>query len=474
MAVVIADHCYYPSASPPIPRPRAKAALTARVLFVGDIHLGRRPGHLPEALQSCKWSESDLGPSAAWLIAVDHAVDEGVDAVVLAGDVVDCVEDRFEAAQQLEQGLTRLSEAKIPCFGVIGNHDVEALPRAADLVDGFELLGRDGCWERTRIPTRDGGYFDLVGWSFTSVREPNNPLSSLKSSVLEAGDHPCVGVLHCDLGAGHSNYAPVPRASFDSGAAAQVGAWFLGHIHKPSDLGSPRPVGYLGSLAGLDPGEPGPHGPWLVTLEGQASVKAQHVPLAPLRWERITVCTDGVEVNSRQQAEDELYRLLREASIDAVSNLGGRADSARALGLRVRVTGRSSDSRLWHQAIAAAAADSTRSPAREIDECFCFIEKLIDEVRPVHDLETLAKGSDPVALLARRILDIEQGTEEGVRLIHEATIRFERLNSSGQWGELDYNDREQLDYCALLLQAGYTNLEYLLEQASLDDGQVQR
>ncbi len=447
--------------------------MTARVLFVGDIHLGRRPGHLPEALQSCKWSEGDLGPFAAWMIAVNHAVHEGVDAVVLAGDVVDCVEDRFEAAQQLEQGLTRLSEAKIPCFSVIGNHDVEALPRAADLVDGFELLGRDGCWERARVATRDGGYFDLLGWSFTRVREPNNPLLSLRASVLESGDHPCVGVLHCDLGAGQSNYAPVPRAAFDSGAAALVDAWFLGHIHRPSALSSPRPVGYLGSLAGLDPGEPGPHGPWLVTLHGRASVEVQQLPLAPLRWERLAVSTEGIDVSSREQAEDELYRLLREASMRAVAAIGVQAESVRAVGLRVCITGRSSSSRLWHQAIAAAAADTQRCPAREVDECFCFIEKLIDEVRPAHDLETLARGTDPIALLAQRILDIEQNNDEGERLLRQAATRFNRLNSSSQWGDLDYSDRERIDHRELLVRAGYANLEQLLEQAALDDEQVQ-
>ena len=448
--------------------------MTARVLFVGDIHLGRRPGHLPEALQSCKWSPSDLGPSAAWLLAVEHALEEEVDAVVLAGDVVDCVEDRFEAAQQLEQGLTRLSKAGVPCFSVIGNHDVQALPRAADLIDGFELLGRDGSWERTRVATRDGGYFDLIGWSFTNVREPNNPLLSLSSSLLESGDHPSVGILHCDLGAGRSNYAPVPRSAFDAGAAALLDAWFLGHIHKPSALNSPRPVGYLGSLTGLDPGEPGPHGPWLVTLNGRASVETKHVPLAPLRWERLTVSIEGIEVGNREQAEDELYRLLRDASANALSTLEGQAKSVRALGLRVRLTGRSTSSRLWHQAIAAAAADLQRCPSREIDECFCFIEKLIDDVRPAHDLEKLALGTDPVALLAQRIRDIELCNAEGQRLLDQAAKRFERLNSSSQWGDLDYTERDQVDYQELLLRAGYANLERLLEQGSPEDGQVQR
>ena len=444
--------------------------MTARVLFIGDIHLGRRPGHLPEALQTCKWSPIDLGPVAAWLAAVNHAIHEQVDAVVLAGDVVDCIEDRFEAAQQLERGLTALAEAAIPCFSVIGNHDVEALPRTADLIEGFDLLGRGGSWQRRRVATRDGSYFDLIGWSFTRSIESNNPLAELRSELLEPDEHPCVGVLHCDMGARKSKYAPVPRAAFDSGVAAKVDAWFLGHIHKPSDLCVSRPVGYLGALTGLDPGEPGVHGPWLATLHGRAAVEVEQVPLAPLRWERITISVEGVEINSRQQAEDELYRLLTEANSQAVSAVSAHTNWVRAIGLRVTITGRSNDPGTWHQAIETLQGSSQRRPAREIDECFCFVEKLIDEVRPSHDLELLAKGTDPVALLAQRILDIERGNERGQRLLHDASTRFKKLTNQGQWTDLDYDEREPLDYRSLLLRAGYSSLEQLLTQAAQPSG----
>jgi hypothetical protein len=65
-----------------------------RLLAVGDIHLGVRPSRLPEELQELARS---LGPAEAWRRTVEVAVERHVDAVLLAGDVVDRDDDFFEA-----------------------------------------------------------------------------------------------------------------------------------------------------------------------------------------------------------------------------------------------------------------------------------------------------------------------------------------------------------------------------------------
>ena len=88
--------------------------------------------------------------------------------------------------------------------------------------------------------------------------------------------------------------APTLRFAPPSSADAPVDAWLLGHIHKPDRLAPPRPIGYLGSLTGLDPGETGPRGPWSLEFSGPEPV-LEHLPLAPLRWEEVTVALDGLE-----------------------------------------------------------------------------------------------------------------------------------------------------------------------------------
>ena len=71
-----------------------------RLLFVGDIHLGRRPSRIPQDIVDYGVNLAELTPNAAWNRAVNWAISNYIDAVVLAGDVVEGIEDRFEAYLQ--------------------------------------------------------------------------------------------------------------------------------------------------------------------------------------------------------------------------------------------------------------------------------------------------------------------------------------------------------------------------------------
>ncbi|MCH8057867.1 MAG: hypothetical protein IIB78_08355, partial [Proteobacteria bacterium] len=57
-----------------------------RLLCVGDIHLGRRPSRIPQDIDEYGVNLADLTPVAAWKKAVAWAIDNDIDAVVLAGD----------------------------------------------------------------------------------------------------------------------------------------------------------------------------------------------------------------------------------------------------------------------------------------------------------------------------------------------------------------------------------------------------
>ena len=63
-----------------------------KILAVGDIHLGRTPSRLPADLAA---QARRFGPAAAWDRTVETAVEAGVRAVLLAGDVVDRDDDFF-------------------------------------------------------------------------------------------------------------------------------------------------------------------------------------------------------------------------------------------------------------------------------------------------------------------------------------------------------------------------------------------
>ncbi|MGH0035607.1 MAG: metallophosphoesterase family protein [Myxococcota bacterium] len=431
----------------------------ARLLFVGDIHLGRRPTRLPERLGEYGIDPAELTPAATWRRTVDHACalaeePEGLAALVLAGDVIESLEDRFGAFPHLESGVRRLVEAGVPVYGVAGNHDVQALPRLADRIPEFHLLGRGGRWER--VSPCPG--VDLVGWSFPQRVVRENPLADYAPASSDGAV--TLGVLHCDLDGGHSSYAPVTRGELE---AAPADAWLLGHVHAPSSLEGPRPIGYLGSLVGLDPGEPGPHGPWLVEVDAAGRVRARQLALAPLRWERAVLRLDeaalceaaGDPASLADALQDRATRLLRELRERAQT--GGLVP--RVMGVRLAIEGTTR----FREAVRDLCADPAAWPVVSAEDVHLFTEKIEDRTRPAVDLEALARGTDPPALLARRLLEVEQG-----RFDEALARRLEGVRDDVRFRDLSEEARRE-DARATrerTLRVGLATLESLLAQRS--------
>ena len=141
---------------------QSAAGRGVRLLAIGDVHLGTRPGSLPDDLSESGVDARDLAPAAALEGAVAAAIEHRVDAVLFAGDVVESTNARFEALLPLEAALRRLAEARIRVIAVAGNHDVEALPRLAQRLEGFELLGAGGRWEATTVDGADGSSVEIL------------------------------------------------------------------------------------------------------------------------------------------------------------------------------------------------------------------------------------------------------------------------------------------------------------------------
>ena len=386
-----------------------------KLLCVGDIHLGRQPARLPAGLLD-ELRASELGPAAAWRLAVDFALADEVDAVLLAGDVVEQEDDFYEAYGDLRRGVDRLAEAGVPVLAVSGNHDVKVLPRLADAVPGFRLLGRGGAWEVGEVAGRDGRRVQVLGWSFPERRVSTSPLAAHDLPALDPGAGPVIGLLHCDRDAAGSPYAPVRSAEL---ADAPVDAWLLGHVHRPDPLAPPRPIGYLGSLTGLDPGEAGPRGPWRLECAGTGLV-LEHLPLAPLRWEEVEVALDGLV------SADDVHTLAV-AALDALHDrLAAGRMRPRAVGCRLRFTGRTPHAREVGRALAASEPLRVVHPR---DDVLYFVHDWRLEAMPALDLDELARGADPPALLARKVLALRRpaGDADRQELLAGARRRLESL-----------------------------------------------
>jgi len=441
----------------------AERACKFRLLCVGDIHLGRRPSRIPEDIDEYGVNVADLTPAAAWKKVIVWAIDNDVDAVVLAGDLVEGLDDRFEAYGHLESGIRQLHNAGIRVVGVAGNHDVQALPRLADHIDQFKLLGRRGKWESVEIPGRSGERMRLLGWSFPEQHVRRNPLDELTEDV--ADDMPTIGILHCDVDGGYSQYAPVPRSAFEQ---APGDAWLLGHVHKPDDLSDRRPVGYLGSLVGLDPGEPGLHGPWLACISGPGAVEMTQLALSPLRYERVDLDIASIPDLESEDLEDAFAASLRSALNAVHDRIKTMLGATRLVACRVTLKGRS---RVHDRVRHILRHSAVQAQKCDYDDVVYFIEKILDDSSPDLDIEAIAKGSDPPALLARRLAALQEDGAEAQRLIEAAEKDIDRTTQAVLGAFATASEPVSTpDVRALLLRAGFEALEDLLAQRGSVEG----
>ena len=408
------------------------------------MHLGRTPSRLPPDL-----SARELGPAEAWGRTVATAIDEGVAAVLLAGDLVDRDDDFFEAYRELEAGVRRLADTGIEVIGVAGNHDLKVLPRLVEHIPDFRMLGAGGSWESHAIEGSEA--VTVWGWSFPAAGAAGNPLQDW---AFEPGTGINLGLLHCDRDAGaDSRYAPVASAELRH---AGLDGWLLGHIHKPDKLTAPSPSGYLGSLTGLDRGEPGPRGPWLITVAGGRLTEVEHLQLAPLRWETLDVDLDGI--GEPAEARDRLLAAVR--ALDA--RLATLPLPPAAAGLSVRFTGRTG---LGDAAVKEIAEeDRNHLYSGSAGTRYFIPTPPLADTRPEVDLEELAQRRDPVGLLAQRLLWLDRpaGDPDRDRLLAEARRRLRNQAARSAWRGLAGEGDPDPD--RWLRQAGFRALDRLLAQ----------
>lgn len=343
-----------------------------KLLVTADIHMGRIPsvGGL-----------LNLSGTSAWKKIVDTAIEHEVDALILVGDVVDDNDLWFSVYGHILDGLNRLEEKGIKVFGVAGNHDSSVFARLSVDVPSLTILGRGGTWERVEF---EG--IELVGWSFPQAVFSQNPFEQFpttNSSKLT------LGLLHTDLGGGQSRYAPT---TMDDYRRTGIDLWMLGHIHKPGRINSAEEVYYCGSPFSLDRNETGIHGGYLITSDHLTRWdRIEQIQLSPYRFETFTVelMNEGSREEIRQTITRELQKQTRTADC--------------TLFVRLKLTGvvnqRLLDARLLE-------GDDRYIELFTIQNGTIYLDRIYDnETAPPLDLEEIAQGSGPAALLARRILD---------------------------------------------------------------------
>lgn len=363
-----------------------------KILATADLHLGKQssnmPGELRESSVTCTWERT-----------VEYAIDEQMDALLLAGDVVDRNNRFFEAIGPVQRAFERLGEAGIPVMMVAGNHDYNVLP---DIIRSREfkhvhLIGEKGEWEAKTIDTRSSK-LQVVGWSFPKQHVMEDPLLHLSIQQLGLDSNlPTVGLLHGDLYDQKSHYAPTNLNHLPAGLPH---AWVIGHIHKPDIIRQHDPlVFYPGSPQALSAKEPGVHGPYMLTMEA-GNARAGQVGLSPVRYQSLGVDITGVEGES-----DFRNRLTQQVAEDT-ENRAGELENVSRLVYDIELTGIHSSLKTLEKW--AQFADQFEQEM--ISETVVNIRKVENRARPAIDnLEELSHQPTPPGILAKAILELEGG-----------------------------------------------------------------
>jgi DNA repair exonuclease SbcCD nuclease subunit len=237
----------------------------------------------------------------AFTRVIDLALREGVDGVLLAGDLFDRADRSLRARLHLGAQLDRLHRAGIPSFLVAGNHDPLGPddPRLA-LPPSTTVFGAS--WSEVLVE-RPQGRFRVQGVSHPQAEVSEN----LSRLFHRAGPEPTVGLLHCNVGGrlAHANYAPCSVADL---AGADLDYWALGHVHTRESFQAGRALAaYPGNPQGRHVRETGPRGCLLVELDasGQRPPAARFLATDVLRWHWLRVDLEGHESIASVLAEIE-------------------------------------------------------------------------------------------------------------------------------------------------------------------------
>lgn len=361
-----------------------------RFVHAGDLHLdsplqGLSAEAPPEVLGTLRGATTE-----AWRRVVDAAIAEGVDFVVIAGDVFEVASPTLLGQTRFRDGLARLADAGIASFVVHGNHDPLDGRSWAPSLDFPPLVHRFGTAAGESAPVLRAGreIARVHGRSYPQAAVTENYAAGMRASP----DAPfSIGLLHTNVGdrPGHANYAP---CSVDDLRASGMDYWALGHIHQPGRVLTDPPAYYSGIPQGRDPGELGARGCWLVEVDAARHVTSRFVATDVVRWQPLDLSIADLA------ADEALLRASRAAIATAAEEAEGRS-----LVLRLRLVGRGP---LHAAIIRPGYLDHLRLLLNEEMSAvppFAWVESVRDGTRPEVDLEARRQVPDFVGDFLRTV-----------------------------------------------------------------------
>ncbi|WPL15194.1 putative metallophosphoesterase YhaO [Thiorhodovibrio winogradskyi] len=290
------------------------------LLHAADLHLDSPQTGL-EAYEGAPVDEIRGATRRALEHLVELALDEAVDALLLAGDIYDGDWRDYNTGLFFAGQMTRLKEARIPVFMVQGNHDAASqISRQLRLPDNVHLFPS----RRPGSIRLESAGLALHGQSYPSRQVEQNLARGYPPAEPGAFN---IGLLHTSLDGrpGHASYAP---CRLDDLRRLGYDYWALGHVHQREVVSQDPWVVFPGNLQGRHARETGVKGATLVRIDKGQVQAVEHHPLDAMRWALCEIAVDdGIK---REQLEERIASALR-TELDAADG--------RLLAIRLRLHG---------------------------------------------------------------------------------------------------------------------------------------
>lgn len=308
---------------------------------------------------------------------------EGVDALLVAGDVYDSADRSLRAQRKFIDGLQRLHDQGIRSFVCHGNHDpLDGWEARLDYPPSCTRFGP--AFESSPVFPDDPTRAVVHGISYPTRDVYENLVHRL--GIVDPTPF-SVGLLHANVGNNteHAAYAPCSLVDLEHSG---IDYWALGHVHTREVLRAESPtVVYPGNPQGRHPNESGPRGVYLVEVDDGRNARLEFRAMDTVRWEQRELDV------SRMETDQDLLGELHEAMRQMLDAADGRPIIA-----RLALTGR------------GVLHSSLRKPGFTLEQLtedinnewagaspFAWCERIEDETASPFDRTDRVEGSDFVA-----------------------------------------------------------------------------
>ncbi len=408
------------------------------LLATSDLHLGRRSSGLPD-------NSPLASATTTWQRIVQLCQDRNIDAVLIAGDVIDEENDFFESIGPLVSGFTTLAEQQIPTYLVSGNHDYNVLSEAVRQVDSewIMLMGQNGKWQIDTLEL-NRSILQIAGRSFAGTTQETDPLTDFPSDKIDP-DLPSIGLVHGEVEQPESIYGPIDR---DRLIDSRLDAWVIGHIHKPRILRKKNPlICYPGSPHAFSASEKDDHGPWIFKIREDRSINTEHVSLSPIRYEDIEIDVSDIE------SKDEFRDTIRTRLTEFVDQITPSLDQVHHLIFDVWIVGSTGYAQLFEGWGNELNGYSEEVPGTDL---IFSVRKVKYNFSPSLDgLEEMIGQDNPAALLAEMLVSLRKGEDHELvdEMMDQWKLEMDRINRSDIFrplmnhnGQIPPNEGEARNY----------------------------